>query len=92
MRRPREAATLRVRLADVLSEARSRAGSGTPALLGIDGPSGSGKSTVAKQLAMLGEAALIEVDDFWTWGDDPERVKDLRPAGVKRLEVPAPAC
>jgi energy-coupling factor transporter ATP-binding protein EcfA2 len=71
VRRPREAATRRVRLADVLSEARSRAGSGTPALLGIDGPSGSGKSTVAKQLAVLGEAALIEVDEFWTWGDDP---------------------
>ncbi len=71
VRRPRDPATHRVRLADVLSDVRSRAGNGAPVLVGVDGPSGSGKSTLASRLAALAEAPVVEVDEFWTWGDDP---------------------
>lgn len=60
-----------VDLAAVLAAARARAPDGRPALVGVDGPSGSGKSTLARALAALGAAPLVEVDDFWTWDDDP---------------------
>jgi cytidylate kinase len=71
VQRSEEFATHRVRLADVLAQARDHAPNGTPVLLGVDGPSASGKSTVARKLAALGAAVLVEVDEFWTWGDDP---------------------
>ncbi|MER5457633.1 hypothetical protein ABT008_22920 [Micromonospora sp. NPDC002389] len=71
MERLDDATTRRFRLVDVLSQARDHAEGATPVLLGIDGPSASGKSTVAKRLAALGGAVLVEVDEFWTWGDDP---------------------
>ena len=58
-------------LAAVLAAARARAPAGQPALVGVDGPSGSGKSTLARVLATLSGASLVEVDDFWTWDDDP---------------------
>ena len=60
-----------MRLEDVLVAVRARARADRPALVGIDGPSVSGKTTLARGLADLAGAPLVEVDEFWTWGDDP---------------------
>ena len=57
------------RVAAVLAAVERRADGRACALVGIDGPSGSGKSTVARAVAALAAAPLVEVDEFWTWGD-----------------------
>jgi uridine kinase len=36
-------------------------------LVGVDGPSGAGKSTIARRLAELLDAPIVELDDFVSW-------------------------
>ena len=38
-------------------------------IIGIDGPSGAGKSTVAREVAAVLGAPVVEIDDFVSWGD-----------------------
>lgn len=38
-------------------------------IVGVDGPSGGGKSTLARRLADLTSAPMVEVDDFLSWDD-----------------------
>lgn len=57
------------RLTAVLADIFSRPSINGTRLVGVDGPSGSGKSTVARRLAVLSGASLLEVDDFLSWGD-----------------------
>lgn len=38
-------------------------------IVGVDGPSGSGKSHLARDLAAVLTAPVIEIDDFVSWGD-----------------------
>ena len=57
---------------EVLAAVARSTGGRACALVGIDGPSGSGKSTLARALAELAGAPLVEVDEFWTWGDSDE--------------------
>ena len=52
-----------------LAAVRRRTEGRVASLVGVDGPSGSGKSTFARALAELAGAPLVEVDEFWTWGD-----------------------
>lgn len=57
------------RLTDVLAEICSREPTNGALLVGVDGRSGSGKSTLARHLAALGDATVVELDDFLSWGD-----------------------
>jgi len=51
-------------------EIRSRPAPVLPRLVAVDGPSGAGKTTFARNLASaLGAAAVVEIDDFVSWGD-----------------------
>ncbi len=59
-------------LDDVVAAVRALADRRATALVGIDGPSGSGKSTLAQQVSALSAAPVVEVDDFWTWGDSDQ--------------------
>lgn len=38
-------------------------------IIGIDGPSGAGKSTVAREVATVLGAPVVEIDDFVSWVD-----------------------
>jgi hypothetical protein len=38
-------------------------------LIGVDGPSGAGKSTIARPLAEVLSAPIVEIDDFVSWVD-----------------------
>ncbi|WP_172875998.1 uridine kinase family protein [Micromonospora inositola] len=38
-------------------------------IVGVDGPSGGGKSLLARRLAELTSAPVVEIDDFVSWDD-----------------------
>lgn len=66
---PTEPRLQKKRLTDVLADIRSREPTNGALLVGVDGRSGSGKSTLARHLAALGDATVVELDDFLSWGD-----------------------
>jgi uridine kinase len=59
-----------VTLAELAARALAGPVAGRCRLVAIDGPAGSGKSTLAARLAAkLGGAAVVDLDDFFSWTD-----------------------
>lgn len=60
---------LKLTYEDIAREIVTRCEPGRVNLVAIDGHGGAGKSFLAKKLAALLQAPIIEIDDFISWGD-----------------------
>ncbi|WP_363259673.1 hypothetical protein [Hamadaea sp.] len=54
---------------DILARVLARPAVNGVRVIGVDGGAGGGKSTLARQLAELSGAGLVEIDDFVSWDD-----------------------